>query len=300
MAGLVLLLVYSILPVEISLYSFLMEPTSTTAITIIAVFVGIVLLVRAESIYVRLFKTPFFVHIPFGKSPLSKQWKQFMAKHNRFYSKLNEKERRAFDKRIVSFIKNHEFIGNQVDLTMEKKILISTIPVMLTFGMRDFLFNSIDKIIVYPREYYSTITKKYHKGELNPMAKAVVLSWEDFEKGIEIVDDNLNLGVHEFAHALFFSCKRNGSVSCRLFASQFAGLLATLALPEMRKRVVRLQYFREYGFQNQYEFIAVVFECFFETPSDFKKKLPELYAHVKGMLNIDTEKVYLRNTTKTG
>jgi hypothetical protein len=271
-----------------------MENYSMVLTIIIAILAAILLLVNVERLYVRLFKKPFFVHIPFGRSPLSKKWKNYIAQHNLFYAKLTPREQTSFDLRLVSFIKKHEFIGHQVDITKEKKVLISTIPVMLTFGMRNYLFDSIDRILIYPNQYFSTITQRYHKGELNPAAKMVVLSWEHFEEGIKIVDDNLNLGIHEFAHALFFSCKRKNSASCQLFTFQFMQLLKTLSQADIKKRVIDLGYFRDYAFEDQYEFIAVVFECFFETPLVFKEKLPELYMHVKNMLNIDIEQVYSR------
>ncbi len=247
-----------------------------------------------ERIYIYLFNKPFFVHFPYTPEVLPKHWKRFVASNNLFYSKLNTREQLFFDYRLKRFIKKHDFIGNEIEITLEKKMLIGTIPVMLTFGMRGYLYDSVDKIIVHPSEYYSNITKKYHKGEHNPAARLVVLSWEDFKKGIDVIDDNRNLGIHEFAHALFFSCKINETTSCQLFARQFTQLLTTLGQTEIRERVVKLGYFREYAFENQYEFLAVVFECFFETPQEFKKVLPELYDKVRLMLNLDVESIYNR------
>ena len=44
-------------------------------------------------------------------------------------------------------------------------------------------------------------------------------------------------------------------------------------------------YFREYALENQFEFLAVVLEHFFESPETFKKQLPELYDSVRKMIN---------------
>jgi Mlc titration factor MtfA (ptsG expression regulator) len=49
--------------------------------------------------------------------------------------------------------------------------------------------------------------------------------------------------------------------------------------------IAKLNYFRLYAYTNQYEFIAVILEYFFETPREFKQKLPELYGMVKKMIN---------------
>lgn len=44
-------------------------------------------------------------------------------------------------------------------------------------------------------------------------------------------------------------------------------------------------YFRLYAYQNQFEFLAVILEHFFETPQQFKKEHLELFGIVKNMLN---------------
>jgi hypothetical protein len=35
------------------------------------------------------------------------------------------------------------------------------------FGMRHYLIDVFDKIIIYPQPLFSTITQEYHKGEFN-------------------------------------------------------------------------------------------------------------------------------------
>lgn len=44
-------------------------------------------------------------------------------------------------------------------------------------------------------------------------------------------------------------------------------------------------FFRAYAFENQYEFVAVLLEHFFESPSEFKLQFPEIYIKVKLMIN---------------
>ncbi|WP_181161615.1 zinc-dependent peptidase [Flavobacterium sp. GSA192] len=44
-------------------------------------------------------------------------------------------------------------------------------------------------------------------------------------------------------------------------------------------------YFRLYAYQNQFEFLAVILEHFFETPKQFRKEHPELFVIVNNMLN---------------
>ena len=53
----------------------------------------------------------------------------------------------------------------------------------------------------------------------------------------------------------------------------------------LRKDLLNSGFLREYAFENQYEFVAVLLEHFFESPEEFKSKFPSIYIKVKEMLN---------------
>lgn len=98
-----------------------------------------------------------------------------------FYQKLSIKRKRFFDYRVAAFIAKYNFAGKGgYVVTDQVRILISATFVMLTFGMRHYLINVFDRIIVYPESYFSNINQEYHKGEFNPRMNAVVFSWKDF------------------------------------------------------------------------------------------------------------------------
>jgi MtfA peptidase len=44
-----------------------------------------------------------------------------------------------------------------------------------------------------------------------------------------------------------------------------------------------------YAYENQFEFLSVILEHFFETPRVFKTTHPELYAHIVAMINFKEE-----------
>jgi Mlc titration factor MtfA (ptsG expression regulator) len=115
-----------------------------------------------------------------------------------------------------------------------------------------------------------------------------VLSWEDFKKGYEIGTDNLNLGIHEFGHAIHLNSIKERDVSSTIFSDSFKELSKILATDEsLRKNLVNSGYFRKYGFTNQFEFLAVTIESFIETPDDLKNQFPDIYRVVKQMLNFN-------------
>ena len=193
---------------------------------------------------------------------------------------------------MACFIEDKNFIGrDELRIDDHVKVLISATAIMLTFGFRDFYIGLIDKIFVYPKPFYSKTNDDYHKGEFNPKLKSLVLSWEDFIHGYNIGDDNLNLGIHEFAHAIHLNSLKERDVSSTIFKDSFKELTDILSNSKpMRDKLITSRYFREYAYTNQFEFLAVLIEYFFETPVEFKTQFPSIYLKVKQMLNFSYAK----------
>ena len=264
--------------------------------TIIGVFIAVcVYLVFHFSIrmievaYVVKYRKPFYIHFyPFLKT-LNKCQRQILIDNFPFYNNLASKQKAYFEHRVACFIKDKDFIGRDgLVITDDIMILISATAVMLTFGFRDFYIALISKIVVYPNKFYSNTNKAYHKGEFNPKFQTLVLSWEDFKQGFDIENDNLNLGIHEFTHAIHLNSIKERDISSTIFSDSFAELSKLLAEEEdLRNRLMASKYFRRYAFTNQFEFLAVAIENFIETPQDFKSEFPEIYGKVRQMLNFN-------------
>jgi Mlc titration factor MtfA (ptsG expression regulator) len=241
-----------------------------------------------EPVYMMAFNRPIYVHF----YPVSRQLEPshifILENEFRFYRKLSEKRKHYFRHRVSVFIKHYEFAGRDgLIVTEEMKVKIAATAVMLTFGMRSFLSKLFSVIILYPDAFLSANGEDYHKGEFNPRVGAVVFSWKHFSEGLQYDNDNLNLGLHEFAHVLHIDStklRRPGS-SAVIYDDMFARLMGYLQQPLNRKKLVDAGYFREYAYTNQYEFIAVILEHFFETPAEFRQRFPELYSIVARMIN---------------
>ncbi|WP_298512270.1 zinc-dependent peptidase [uncultured Kordia sp.] len=232
-------------------------------------------------------KTDLYRFVLFAKKFTDRQ-RAVISEEISFYNKLTAKEKRVFEHRVLRFIDSHTFVGREDLLVTERmQLLISCTAVMITFGYRRYLLSRFETILVYPEHYFSNITQQYHKGEANPTYKTLVFSWEDFEEGIKIEDDNLNLGIHEFTHAVHFSFLTESSYSARSFLKHYKLLLVSLTDKDAQKRLIKIGYLRDYAFENQYEFLSVLIEHFFETPEEFKAKLPNIYNRVKLMLNMN-------------
>ncbi|HMC01196.1 MAG TPA: zinc-dependent peptidase [Flavobacteriaceae bacterium] len=242
-----------------------------------------------EMLYVMKYKKPLYFHFhPFIKK-LTKQQQTLLKENFPFYNKLNQKQKKYFQHRVKSFISDKYFIGrNKLKINDEIRVLISATAVMLTFGFRDFYIGLISKIVVYPGEFYSRMNQKNHKGEFNPKLKTLALSWDDFKKGFDVYDDKVNLGIHEFAHAIHLNSLKERDVSSTIFSDSFKELVVLLSSDEnLKSNLVASNYFRNYGYTNQYEFIAVIIEAFIESPIDFRNQFPLVYQKTKQMLNFN-------------
>lgn len=239
-----------------------------------------------EPAYMMIFNKPLYLYFyPFPKK-LTLPQKQILEKEFPFFKKLSNKKKIYFEHRVKEFLNNYQFIGKEELLvTDEMKIIIAGTYIMLTFGLRHYLINLFKVIIIYPSVYFSNFNQQYHKGEFNPIMKAVAFSWEDFILGHQSTNDNINLGLHEFAHVLHFHGMKSNDPSAILFCDEFNKVITYFNDENLNKKLSESNYFREYAYENRFEFIAVILEHFFETPHLFKTKYPELYQHVSSMIN---------------
>ncbi len=238
-----------------------------------------------ENWYANAYDKPLYRHY-FVFRKLSSTQISILENDFSFYTLLSDKEKRQFRHRVSTFISEKEFIGREGILVTERmKVLISAVGCMLSFGRRNYDYGLIEHILIYPDEFYSKINNAMHKGEFNPYGKALVLSWKDFEEGYQITNDNRNLGIHEFMHAMQLEARKSRDLDSTRFAKQFQNILMQLTHKEVKDKLDETKYFRAYAFTNQYEFMAVLAEYFIESPKDFKSHFPMLYTYTQKLLN---------------
>ncbi len=218
---------------------------------------------------------------------VSNEHKRFLEKYFIFYRKLPAKSKAIFLKRISIFISSKRFIPrNLKEVSSEMKILIAASAIQLTFGFPRLVFSHFSNILVYPDNYYSTINNTYHKGEVNPRMRAIVLSWKAFVEGY-LQPDGRNLGLHEMAHAL----RLENQIMNREYNFLDSQILhkwerfAERTMKEIRNGTET--FFREYGAHDKEEFFAVAVENFFERPREFSKQHLATYQTLSKLLRQD-------------
>lgn len=233
----------------------------------------------------RWFKKILFFHSPRYLRPISHKLKPI----NLYYNHLNEEKRKEFDWRVYYFLDStsiefKHFKPTQLMNYNAIRYLIASVATQMTLFLTEDCFDSIKRIIFYPDSYYSPITGKYHKGETNPAAGWIILSWESFRSGFYRSNDGINLLIHELAHALWLE---NKLFQYEIFPADAFDRYKVLALELLNENGADNNFLRRYAYKNEEEFFAVVVENFFERPHDFKKELPNLYTSVVDLFNHD-------------
>ncbi len=224
------------------------------------------------------------------------RYKNPMEAHSRFYQLLPAKSKARFEHKVNYFILTKEFIPrNMPEITDEMVALISATAVQLTFGLPNVSLSHFNKILVYPNDYYSTINRQYHKGEVNPRLKSIVLSWHHFVEGFAHPADGRNLGLHEMAHALklenFIRNEEFGFFSNEEFANWQH--IARIEMNKIKKGEESI--FRAYASVNEDEFFAVSIEIYFEQPHQLYTYNSELYKTLSNLLRQDVKQLYDKN-----
>lgn len=257
----------------------------------IATGVGILLLAGGLTLYLKFLPKA-------GRQqklmPIRPRYRQILEEACVYYQQLQPGDQRRFALRVQRFILLKRFIPRQMpEVTSEMKVLIAAAAVQLTFGLPHVYLRHFRTILIYPDSYFSTISKKYHKGEVNPFYGVIVLSWRAFVEGILHPADSMNLGLHEMAHALRLeNLITNGEF--RFFDPELLDSWETLSARERLKMTKGTSdFFRSYARTDEEEFFAIAVENFFERPRAFRQALPDLYGTLSNLLKQDPAVLFL-------
>ena len=258
------------------------------SVLFVILFVGFVGIQMAMPIVrtMRWYKKLLYYYFPKLLRPLTPQLKPI----NVYYKKLTHEERKRFEWRVFYFIESTDIEFRHFKATAlinynATKYLIASIATQMSLFLTEDCFDAFGKIIIYPDNYYSPITKQYHKGETNPGAGYIVLSWTNLQTGFDNKTNGINLLMHELAHALWLE---NELFDYEIFDAEILEAYKIISWEVMTEMVNDDQhFFRRYALTNKEEFFAVAVENFFERPSDFKTALPQLYYILAKLLKQD-------------
>jgi len=202
-----------------------------------------------------------------------------------YFNELPDEGKKRFLERTIHFrsIKHFSYIG--MDERREIPILISAAAVQITFGFEKYELPFFKNIYITPDAYQRTGEKEIFVGHVSP--EGIFVSWKYFLQGYTDSTDNVNVAIHEMAHALEHENFINDTDVDSSFRAEFTKF-SSVSGPLFASAVVnRRSYLRDYAFSSMQELWAVSVEAFFENPSGLKRSLPQLYGTLCDILNQD-------------
>jgi Mlc titration factor MtfA (ptsG expression regulator) len=209
---------------------------------------------------------------------------ELMLKHFAFYHVLSDLDRLQFRLKLNALLKSKWFKGRDgFEVSNEMMLLLAATMAQISLGLPAFIFPKFDRIVLFPKRFYSEIIQHDLKGLTIFKTGVVLISWPDYQQGYSEPTDKLNLGLHEMAHALFLDYFHFNKTS-----SLYSNWLK-VAKPVLDSMKINEgpQFLRDYAKSNIHEFWAVCVEHFFEAPIQFREQLPELYNAMCVVLNQD-------------
>jgi MtfA peptidase len=213
------------------------------------------------------------------------EYSSVISQYISYFNELPDAGKKRFLERTIHFrsIKHFSYIG--MEEKKEIPILISAAAVQISFGLEKYELPFFKNIYVMPDAYQRTGEKEIFVGHVSP--EGIFISWKYFLQGYGDATDNVNVAIHEMAHALEHESFINEADVDRDFRADF-DKLSVASGPVFAGAIVnRGSYLRNYAFTNMQEFWAVSVEAFFENPAALKQSLPQLYGTLCDILNQD-------------
>jgi len=213
------------------------------------------------------------------------EYSTVISQHIPYFNELPETIKRRFLERTVHFksIKQFTYIG--MEEKKEIPILISAAAVQITLGLDKYELPFFKNIYVTADAYQETGRPDIFIGHVSP--EGIYISWKYFLEGYNDCRDNVNVAIHEMAHALEHQSFMDETGVDKDFKTDFAKFSSVCGPAFAGAIVTHQSYLRNYAFTNMQEFWAVSVEAFFESPGELKANMPELYGTLCDILNQD-------------
>jgi len=216
---------------------------------------------------------------------IESEYGSIISQYISYFNELPDAGKKRFLERTIHFksIKHFSYIG--MEEKKEIPVLISAAAVQITFGLEKYELPFFKNIFVTTDAYQRTGEKEIFVGHVSP--DGIFISWKYFLQGYGDTTDNVNVAIHEMAHALEHENFISDTDIDSRFRVDFAKFSSASGLVFASAVVNRSSYLRDYAFKNMQEFWAVSVEAFFENPAGLKQSLPQLYGTLCDILNQD-------------
>ncbi|MFT3676954.1 MAG: zinc-dependent peptidase [Chitinophagaceae bacterium] len=209
----------------------------------------------------------------------------WISAHIPYFNRLSVTEKERFIRRVYYFRQRKQFHFHGVEPLPEIPVLVSAAAVQLTFGLRRYQLPYFRHIHILADAYPLQDHQGLFIGHVD--RQQICLSWKHFLEGYADATDNVNVAIHEMAHAVQFENFIPQKGVDWEFRADFERFMQATGPAFLLAGMGRPSYLRQYAYTNAREFWAVSVEAFFENPAALNTHMPGLYQLLRDVLNQD-------------
>ena len=218
-------------------------------------------------------------------SVFPENWEHLLRSNVTFYNQLSQDDKGVFKKRMMLFLSEVHIEGVKTTIEPLDKVLIASSAVIPVFGFKEWYYNNLSGVIVYPDtfnhdlEFSGDAKKRRILGMIGTgrFEKQMILSRKAIRHAFKNENDKHNTPIHEFVHLIDKMDSDTDGIPETIMKREYIEPWLDLMYKEMEAINNNKSDIRSYGATNEAEFFAVASEYFFEKPDLFRKKHPELY-----------------------
>jgi len=219
-------------------------------------------------------------------SPFPAAWLNLLERGVPLYRCLSPADQEELRRHTLMFLAEKRFEGcNGLDMSDEVRVTIAAQACLLLLHRHVGCFPAVSSIVVYPDEYIAPWQETDESGIVVEGEEcrsgeyvadgALVLSWQDVLMAGGDGKGAYNVIIHEFAHLID---DESGISAGRADGELGQALERGFHQLQHAAAHCRTTLFDPYGASSRAEFFAVVTECLFEAPRQFRQQHPDLYA----------------------
>ncbi|RXK58882.1 peptidase [Lacibacter luteus] len=217
------------------------------------------------------------------QSQLPVNYKELLTDYVKFYQRLDEAGKEAFEKRVEQFLATVKITGINAEVEDLDRILLAAGAVIPVFAISDWQYMNLHEVLVYPGAFNSDFEQ--HGADRNiagmvgtgPLQNVMVITKWQLRQGFINTGDNRNTAIHEFVHLVDKMDGTTDGVPEIILERKYAERWKML----MEETIVQMKTNGSdidlYAATNTAEFFAVVSEYFFEQPELLKLHHPHLF-----------------------
>jgi MtfA peptidase len=206
---------------------------------------------------------------------LEQKHRKVLIRQFPFYNKLSPALKRHFEERAAYFFYSKEYVGmGEIVLKDYMKLLVACYAAQVSFGLKNFSFSSIERIIIHPDKFYSQSSEEYVSWVMNN--DSIHFSWKDFYQELKR-DINNPVGLLVMAAVIK---KEYGTLFVENIFGNVDSFMKVYSKYDKKKNIL----FPESDFSTKEEFLSACIRYYFTSPMQLKNHYPEIFFKIDKLL----------------